>query len=216
VLGDEILMALISKDDNMDLDFKLQFHKGSDFKVDCIGIKFTGVTDGEVYKMDGSVMKDSNNLDYDKMLDWMKNFKEGKLENYQRGQPLPKAPTEDGVHVLVGRNFKDVTEEKDALIEFYAPWCGHCKQLAPVYAELATEVKEVPDLVIAKMDATENDPPSQYKVEGYPTIYFKPKGGEPKLFEGARDLAGFKAYLEKNSEMYNSWKSGKATKKGEL
>lgn len=47
--------------------------------------------------------------------------------------------------VLVGRNFDDIVnaEGKDALIEFYAPWCGHCKALAPKYEELAEKVSMI-------------------------------------------------------------------------
>lgn len=52
-------------------------------------------------------------------------------------------PTEQGdVKVAVGKNFKELITDadQDALIEFYAPWCGHCKSLAPKYEELATTV----------------------------------------------------------------------------
>lgn len=49
--------------------------------------------------------------------------------------------------------------EKDVLIEFYAPWCGHCKRLAPIYEELAEQLSSIPSIVIAKMDSIDNDLP---------------------------------------------------------
>ena len=56
--------------------------------------------------------------------------------------------------------------EKDVLIEFYAPWCGHCKSLEPKYKELAERLEDSEGLVIAKMDATANDVPPTYSVSG--------------------------------------------------
>ncbi len=45
------------------------------------------------------------------------------------------------VQVVVAKNFREIVDQdKDVLIEFYAPWCGHCKQLAPKYDELAEKV----------------------------------------------------------------------------
>lgn len=70
--------------------------------------------------------------------------------------------------VVVGETFEEIVSdpEKEVLIEFYAPWCGHCKALAPKYDELGEKLKETENLVIAKIDATANDFPSVYEVRG--------------------------------------------------
>ncbi len=108
------------------------------------------------------------------------------------------------VKPVIGKTFYDVVfdEKKDVLIEFYAPWCGHCKQFEPKYKELAKELKDDKNLVIAKMDATSNDAPPEYKVEGFPTIYFAPAGSKksPIKYSGDRKAEDLKDFMKKNAK----------------
>ena len=104
---------------------------------------------------------------------------------------------------MVGKSFEKIVQDasKDVLIELYAPWCGHCKKLEPTYKELAKKFKSVKNLVIAKMDATANDTPDGYAIEGFPTIYFAPTNqkSDPIKFEGGRELDDFVKFLKEKA-----------------
>ena len=56
-----------------------------------------------------------------------------------------------------------------------APWCGHCKQLAPIWDNLGEHFKENDDVVITKMDSTKNEV-DRLTISGFPTLKFFPKG----------------------------------------
>ena len=83
----------------------------------------------------------------------------------------------------------------------YAPWCGHCKKLDPIYKKLAKRFKKVDSVVIAKMDGTENEHPD-IDVKGFPTIMFFPAGEEqkPVIFEGGdRSLKALTKFIKQNA-----------------
>lgn len=81
--------------------------------------------------------------------------------------------------------------------------CGHCKRLLPTWETLAESFKGDEKLVIAKMDATENDlPPSApFQVTGFPTVRFKPAGTRDFLeYDGDRTLDDLIAFVKKWSK----------------
>jgi len=142
----------------------------------------------------------------------------GNLVPYLKSEPVP-TENPDAVKTVVAKNFDQVVNDptKDVLIEFYAPWCGHCKSLAPKYEDLAKKLENEDGIVIAKMDATANDVPSQYSVQGFPTIFFAPKNNKqnPRKYEGGREVDDFIKYLAKEASepLKNFDRSGKKLKK---
>ncbi|KAI8919279.1 disulfide isomerase 1 protein [Powellomyces hirtus] len=126
----------------------------------------------------------------------------GKLEPSLKSEPIPEK-NDGGVKVVVGKNYEALVlnKDQDVLVEFYAPWCGHCKALAPKWEELGNKYSS-DKIVIAKMDSTENDLPvnAGFEIEGFPTIkLFKAKTNEIVDFDGDRTVEGFVEFLKKNA-----------------
>ncbi|XP_077870595.1 protein disulfide-isomerase 2-like [Saccoglossus kowalevskii] len=86
---------------------------------------------------------------------------------------------EDDVLILTTDNFQEVIDGNDyVLVEFYAPWCGHCKALAPEYSKAAKQLKDDgSDIKLGKVDATiESDLADIFGIRSYPTLKFFKKG----------------------------------------
>jgi len=124
----------------------------------------------------------------------------GAIKPHLKSEPVPE-PNDGPVTVIVGTEFDKIVKDptKDVFVKYYAPWCGHCKKLAPIWEELGTAFKDNADIVIAKFDATANEAEG-VEVRGYPTLIFYPKDKKEGVnFDGDRTLEPLKKWLEENS-----------------
>ena len=82
-----------------------------------------------------------------------------------------------------------------------APWCGHCKQLEPEYANAAGQLASNDDVKLVKVDATvEGDLATQYEVGGYPTLKFYKNGNKDALeYGGGRTADEIVSWITKKS-----------------
>lgn len=108
--------------------------------------------------------------------------------------------TEDNVIVLNQANFDDVVmKSKDIwIVEFYAPWCGHCKNLEPEYKVAAANLKG--QVKVGKVDATvETGLAQRFGIQGFPTLkvfgYGKKKDSAAIPYNGERSATAITAFM---------------------
>ncbi|KNC81549.1 hypothetical protein SARC_06139 [Sphaeroforma arctica JP610] len=101
---------------------------------------------------------------------------------------------------LTDANFEEtVMKSSDTwLVEFMAPWCGHCKNLEPQWRQAAAELKNTPNVKLGVVDATvEQQIAGRYQIKGYPTIkVFGKNKSKPSDYNGPREADGIVAYAK--------------------
>lgn len=119
-----------------------------------------------------------------------------------KSEAIPES-NDGNVKIVVANTYDEIVhdKEKDVLIEYYAPWCGFCQRLEPIYDEVGA-LHKGSNIVIAKLDATANDLPASvpFAVDGYPTIKFKKAGQDNYIdYSGERTAAAFVNFIRKNA-----------------
>lgn len=109
----------------------------------------------------------------------------------------------EGVEDVNSENYYDVVgHDRYVLLEFYADWCGHCKDFSPLYGEFGQYVQLRPELVdkliVAKVNSPENKRLQQrYKIEGYPTVLLVPPHSHTGIeFQHSRDFSQLVEFVE--------------------
>jgi len=169
-------------------------------------LEFFGITESELptfraIQLGEDMAKfkpDDDKIEAENIKAFVAKFLAGELKQHLMSDEIPEDWDATGVKVLVGKNFHEVAmnAEKNVLVEFYAPWCGHCKQLTPIWDKLGEKYADHASIVIAKMDSTTNEL-EEIKVQGFPTIKLI-KAGDNSIvdFDGERTEAGFVKFLD--------------------
>lgn len=144
----------------------------------------------------------SASLEKDELSAFIEEYNAGKLKPHLLSQDQPEDWDANPVKVLVGTNFDEIAfdKTKDVLVEFYAPWCGHCKKLSPIYDELAEAFKDNEKIVVAKIDSTANEL-EHTQIQSFPTLkLYKAESNEVVEYNGERTLEGLTKFLESGGE----------------
>jgi len=185
---DDVIIAKVDADDHKDLGAKFGVHGFPTLKWFP-----KGVTEPEKVE-DYSGGRD---------LDSLAGFIRDKTGIRAKIKVVPSAVT-----VLTSANFDKIVldSDKDVLVEFYAPWCGHCKNLAPVYEKVGAAFSTESKCIVAKIDAdAEKALGGKYGVTGFPTIKFFPKDNKNgEDYEEGRTEEDFINYLNKKCNTHRT------------
>jgi len=164
---------------------------------DCPTVRFINIgEDMTKYK------PESSELTKDIISEFVQGVIDGKISPHLMSQNVPEDWDKNPVKVLVGKNFNEVAKDKSksVFVEFYAPWCGHCKQLAPIWDELAEKFKDNGEVVIAKMDSTANEL-EDVKIQSFPTLKYFPKNSDEVIdYSGERTLDALAKFVESDGK----------------
>lgn len=133
---------------------------------------------------------------------FIESVKAGKVKKFLKSEAVPEK-NDEAVKVIVGSQFSEMVlrKDKDVFLKIYAPWCGHCKKIAPIWDELAEKTKGSKNFMVAKFDGTANEPDvSGFDYHGFPTLYFVKAGSKtPIAYDGDRTLEGLLAFAKKTA-----------------
>ncbi|XP_034043969.1 protein disulfide-isomerase A2 isoform X2 [Thalassophryne amazonica] len=164
------------------------------------GISETDIPNMRLFKMESGKKYaiQSGNITADAIRQLCQDVLDGTAKPYYKTQEIPEDWNKGPVKVLVGKNFNEVALDptKNVFVMLYAPWCGHCKNVAPIWEELGKKYADHDNIIISKMDATENEVES-IEIQGFPTFKYYPTDGKEAIdYTANPDIHTFSKFLD--------------------
>lgn len=193
-----------------------------DVKASQAALQYFGLTEDQspvlIVQNSNGLKFIKSNVEVDQIAPWLKDYVDGNVKPFIKSEPIPETNNEP-VKVVVANSLKDMVldSKKNILLEIYAPWCGHCKKLAPILDEVAVSFENDAGVMIAKFDGSNNDiPVDTFEVQGYPTLYFRTSSGKVIPYDGNRTKDDIIEFIQKNREDETSEPAATESGKDEL
>jgi protein disulfide-isomerase A1 len=173
--------------------------------MEFFGMKNEDVPDVRIISMEQDMIKykpSFKEINTENIVKFTQDYLDNKLRPHLMSQDLPEDWNKGPVTTLVSNNFDEVVKKssKNVIVEFYAPWCGHCKQLIPVWEKLGEKYKGSDKIIVAKMDATANEM-EDLKIHSFPTIkMYLAKSNKAIDFGGERTFEAFVKFIESDGK----------------
>eukprot|EP00096_Caligus_rogercresseyi_P004219 TRINITY_DN183_c0_g4_i1.p1 TRINITY_DN183_c0_g4~~TRINITY_DN183_c0_g4_i1.p1 ORF type:complete len:523 (-),score=193.74 TRINITY_DN183_c0_g4_i1:173-1741(-) len=168
--------------------------------IDYLGIKKDKMPSLRIIQMKDEIWKfkpDDTSVTKENVQKFVDEYLEGKIMRDYKSEDLPSNWDSKPVKYLTAKNFDAIVfdKSKDVLVEFYAPWCGHCKKLSPIWDEVAASLEDRDDVLVGKIDATQNEL-HHTQVQSYPTItLYKKESNKAVEYNGERTKEGILKFL---------------------
>ncbi|XP_041361948.1 thioredoxin domain-containing protein 5-like [Gigantopelta aegis] len=160
--------------------------------VVCAEHDITGYPTLKFFDDDASSVRYKGNRD----LETLQKYVEKQLTSEEEeGENVPPSEPWNSLVELDEATFEKHIKLGQHFIKFYAPWCGHCKKLAPVWEELAKTLDYNDKVTVAKVDCTVSKTVcSIHHIQGYPTLLWFKNGQVLERYTGPRTLEALKTF----------------------